>query len=143
MCAMPPWSRSTRTRAISGSWWAAPTTLTPRIDGAVNVPLMPRQPGSAIKPITYAAAFGRGYTPATMLLDVRTAFVTREGDAYVPINYDRAITGPVLLRQALASSLNMIAVKVLDHIGVADAGLPGAETGHHHACRIRSGSGWR
>ncbi len=90
------------------------------IDGAVNVTVMPRQPGSAIKPITYAAAFARDYTPATMLLDVRTAFRTQEGDAYVPVNYDRTYHGPVLLRQALGSSLNMVAVKVLQHIGVAD-----------------------
>jgi 1A family penicillin-binding protein len=107
----------------TGDIWAmlgSPDYFNAAIDGAVNVTLMPRQPGSAIKPITYAAAFGRDYTPATMLLDVRTAFRTREGDAYVPINYDRTYHGPVLLRQALGSSLNMIAVKVLEHIGVAD-----------------------
>ncbi|MBC7260567.1 MAG: penicillin-binding protein, partial [Chloroflexi bacterium] len=92
----------------------------PTIDGAVNVALMPRQPGSAIKPLTYAAAFARDYTPATMLLDVRSTFITREGDAYVPVNYDRRYHGPVLLREALGSSLNVIAVKVLDHIGVPE-----------------------
>nr|MBC7244824.1 penicillin-binding protein 1C [Chloroflexota bacterium] len=92
----------------------------PSIDGAVNVALMPRQPGSAIKPLTYAAAFARDYTPATMLLDVRSTFITREGDAYVPVNYDRRYHGPVLLREALGSSLNVIAVKVLEHIGVPE-----------------------
>jgi 1A family penicillin-binding protein len=109
--------------AHTGDIWVmlgSPDYFDATIDGAVNVTLMPRQPGSAIKPITYAAAFGRDYTPATMLLDVRTAFRTREGDVYVPINYDRTYHGPVLLRQALGSSLNMIAVKVLEHIGVAD-----------------------
>jgi 1A family penicillin-binding protein len=107
----------------TGDIWVmlgSPDYFEATIDGAVNVTLMPRQPGSAIKPITYAAAFGRDYTPATMLLDVRTAFRTREGDVYVPINYDRIYHGPVLLRQALGSSLNTVAVKVLEHIGVAD-----------------------
>jgi 1A family penicillin-binding protein len=88
------------------------------IDGAVNVSLMPRQPGSAIKPLTYAAAFGQDYTPATMLLDVPTAFTTRQGDSYVPVNYDHTYHGPVLLREALGSSLNVIAVQVLQHIGI-------------------------
>jgi 1A family penicillin-binding protein len=107
----------------TGDIWVmlgSPDYFEATIDGAVNVTLMPRQPGSAIKPITYAAAFGRDYTPATMLLDVRTAFRTREGDVYVPINYDRIYHGPVLLRQALGSSLNTVAVKVLEHIGVAE-----------------------
>jgi len=90
------------------------------IDGAVNVCLMPRQPGSAIKPLTYAAAFGAGYTPATMVLDVPTTFTTREGHPYVPINYDLAFHGPVLLREALGSSLNVVAVKVLERIGVRE-----------------------
>jgi membrane carboxypeptidase/penicillin-binding protein len=81
---------------------------------------MPRQPGSAIKPLTYAAAFQADYTPATMLLDVRTTFFTREGDAYVPVNYDQRFHGPVLLREALGSSLNVVAVKVLQHIGIED-----------------------
>ncbi len=98
----------------------SPDYFSAAIDGAVNVGLMPRQPGSAIKPLTYAAAFGREYTPATMLLDVRTTFLTREGETYAPVNYDRQFHGPVLLRQALGSSLNVIAVKVLQHIGVEE-----------------------
>jgi membrane carboxypeptidase/penicillin-binding protein PbpC len=51
-------------------------------------------------------------------VDVRTVFVTREGEPYVPCNYDRLWHGPVLLRQALASSYNLIAVKVLDYVGI-------------------------
>jgi 1A family penicillin-binding protein len=98
----------------------SPDYFSAAIDGAVNVTLMPRQPGSAIKPLTYAAAFGHDYTPATMLLDVRTTFLTREGETYAPVNYDRQFHGPVLLRQALGSSLNVIAVKVLQHIGVEE-----------------------
>ena len=53
-----------------------------------------------------------------MMLDVRTSFVTREGTPYVPLNYDLQFRGPVRLREALASSYNLIAVKVLDTIGV-------------------------
>ena len=98
----------------------SPDYFSARIDGAVNGTTALRQPGSAIKPLTYAAAFERGdLTPATMMLDVRTAFVTREGTPYVPLNYDLRFRGPVRLREALASSYNLIAVKVLDTIGVA------------------------
>lgn len=97
----------------------SPDYFSARIDGAVNGTTALRQPGSAIKPLTYAAAFERGdLTPATMMLDVRTAFVTREGTPYVPLNYDLRFRGPVRLREALASSYNLVAVKVLDTIGV-------------------------
>jgi 1A family penicillin-binding protein len=88
------------------------------IDGAVNVALAERQPGSAIKPVTYATAFGRDYTPATVLSDVPTTFTTKEGEPYQPQNYDTTWHGPISLRQALATSSNMIAVKVLDHVGL-------------------------
>ena len=96
----------------------SPNYFDPQIDGAVNCALTPRQPGSSIKPITYAAAFARGYTPATMILDVRTAFLTKEGEPYVPLNYDLTFHGPVLVREALASSYNLPAVKVLDYVGL-------------------------
>jgi 1A family penicillin-binding protein len=96
----------------------SPDYFDPEIDGAVNCALTPRQPGSSIKPITYAAAFAQGYTPATMILDVRTAFLTKEGEPYVPLNYDLTFHGPVLARQALASSYNLPAVKVLDDVGL-------------------------
>jgi 1A family penicillin-binding protein len=97
----------------------SPDYFSAEIDGAVNGATALRQPGSSIKPITYAAALGQGeLTPATMMLDVRTAFVTREGMPYVPLNYDLQFRGPVRLREALASSYNLVAVKVLDSIGV-------------------------
>ncbi|HHX43692.1 MAG TPA: penicillin-binding protein 1C [Chloroflexi bacterium] len=89
-----------------------------RSDGAVNAAMALRQPGSALKPFTYAAAFAQGLTPATMMTDVETAFVTREGEPYVPVNYDYRFHGPVLLRQALACSYNVVAVKVLEQIGI-------------------------
>jgi len=88
------------------------------ISGAVNAVLALRQPGSAIKPLTYAAAFGQGYAPATVMSDVRSSFLTREGTLYVPINYDYRYHGPVTLRRALACSYNVIAVKLLDEIGI-------------------------
>jgi 1A family penicillin-binding protein len=90
--------------------------------GAVNMAISPRQPGSAIKPIVYAAAFDptqpAPWSAGTMILDVHTSFVTHDNRAYSPENYDRQEHGPVLARQALASSLNIPAVITLDHIGL-------------------------
>ena len=92
--------------------------------GAINMAISPRQPGSTLKPLVYAAAFDSErpdpWTAATMLLDVRTSFVTHEGQAYVPANYDLKEHGPVLARDALASSLNIPAVLALQHIGMKD-----------------------
>ncbi|MCD6520803.1 MAG: transglycosylase domain-containing protein, partial [Anaerolineae bacterium] len=101
-------------RALVGS----PDYFDERIDGAVNAALAPRQPGSAIKPLTYAAAFERGYSPATVFADVRSLFLTREGRPYVPVNYDYQYHGHVSLRQALACSYNVVAVKLLDRLGL-------------------------
>ncbi len=90
--------------------------------GAINMALAPRQPGSALKPFIYASAFDptrpAPWTPATMILDTTAHFVTHEGDPYTPANYDGLEHGPVLVRTALASSLNIPAVKALDHIGL-------------------------
>jgi len=100
----------------------SPDYFDPAIDGAVNVVLMPRQPGSAVKPLTYAVAFDptqpHPYTPATLIADVRTVFLTKEGEPYVPVNYDLTYHGPVLARRALACSYNLPAVKVLHDVGV-------------------------
>lgn len=85
--------------------------------GAINMAITPRQPGSALKPFLYAAAFERGYTPSTALLDVPTTFQTAEAQ-YAPLNYDRAFHGVVPLRVALGSSLNVPAVRTLDAIGL-------------------------
>lgn len=87
------------------------------IDGQVNVTLRPRQPGSSFKPIVYAAGFARGYLPETQLWDVDTIFKTDTGN-YEPHNYDGKEHGPVSLRQALAGSLNIPAVKMLYLVGV-------------------------
>ncbi len=97
----------------------SPDYFSPQIDGAVNGTTVLRQPGSSIKPVTYAAAFADGgMTPATVVMDVRTAFTTREGTPYLPLNYDLVFHGPVRLREALASSYNVAAVRVLDTIGI-------------------------
>jgi 1A family penicillin-binding protein len=96
----------------------SPNYFDARSDGAVNAALALRQPGSALKPLTYAAAMERGLTPATVMADVRTAFATREGTPYVPLNYDQRFHGLVSLRQALACSYNVVAVRVLDQIGI-------------------------
>jgi 1A family penicillin-binding protein len=86
--------------------------------GQVNGALALRQPGSAIKPLTYAAALEQGWTPATTILDVPARFTTAEGRIYAPQNYDRAYHGPLLLREALATSSNIAAVRTLDALGI-------------------------
>ncbi len=91
------------------------------IDGQVNVALAQRQPGSSFKPYVYLTGLLKGLTPATMILDVRSAFLQADGTYYVPENYDRRYHGPVALRDALARSYNIPAVKVMDQVGVANA----------------------
>lgn len=99
------------------------------IDGNYNVTLANRQPGSSIKPIVYASAFSEGYTPETMVYDVRTQFSTAcepwdlssESPCYSPNNYNGQFKGPISLRNALAQSLNIPAVKVLYLTGLRDA----------------------
>jgi 1A family penicillin-binding protein len=88
------------------------------ISGQVNMALRPRQPGSAIKPLTYLAAFERGWTPATLIMDVPVEYPDGTGGIYRPRNYDGKFRGPVLLRAALANSLNIPAVKTLEFVGV-------------------------
>ena len=85
--------------------------------GQVNMALAPRQPGSALKPFLYATALTRGFTAASMLLDIPSAF-TSDAGLYEPLNYDRRFKGPVSLRSALASSLNVPAVRTLAALGV-------------------------
>lgn len=80
--------------------------------GQVNGAWAQRSAGSALKPFTYLLALERGATPATMVADVRTSFPSADG-FYRPENYNRRCYGPVRYRTALASSLNIPAVKVL------------------------------
>jgi penicillin-binding protein 1C len=90
----------------------------PSIDGEVNVTLAPRQPGSALKPIVYAAAMRRGWTPATILWDQPIEFPQPDGSVYAPRNYDDSWHGPQRMRMALANSLNIPAIKTIEYVGV-------------------------
>ncbi len=89
------------------------------IDGQVNMALAPRQPGSAFKPFTYATLLEQGQTPATLFYDVPIS-IPQFGDEepYEPGNYDLRFRGPVLMRFALANSLNIPAVKAQQLAGV-------------------------
>lgn len=80
-----------------------------------------RQPGSALKPITYAVALSKGYTAASLLMDVETKFLGGEGKPdYVPKNYDNKFRGPVQIRFALGNSINLPAVKMTALVGISD-----------------------
>ena len=97
----------------SGAWLDAAR------DGAINGPLTPRQPGSALKPFTYALALEDGYTPATVLADIPSHFPTADsGVLYSPRNYDGRFRGPMLVRRALAGSENVPAVSIASELGV-------------------------
>jgi penicillin-binding protein 1C len=86
------------------------------IDGQVNVALALRQPGSTLKPFTYAATMEQGWTPATIIWDTETAFPIQGAPDYVPANYDRRFHGPLRIRDALANSYNVPAVKALSYV---------------------------
>jgi membrane peptidoglycan carboxypeptidase len=89
------------------------------IDGEVNVVTRLRQPGSSIKPLVYATALQKGFTPASVLMDVVTEFPGKdENTPYIPKNYDGKEHGLLHLREALASSINIPAVKLLALVGV-------------------------
>lgn len=88
--------------------------------GKFNATFGLRQPGSAIKPITYALAFEKGYTPSTILMDVKTIFPDQGGKEYIPENYDGKFKGPIQLRFALGNSINIPAVKLLAMVGIKD-----------------------
>lgn len=92
----------------------------PNYDGKVNVTLSLRQPGSAIKPVTYVTAFKKGYTPSTLLTDVRTVFPGGDKPEYIPVNYDGKYHGPLQVRYALGNSINLAAVKMLAMVGLKD-----------------------
>src|SRR3989344_6227295 len=87
-------------------------------DGAVNATAAPRQPGSSIKPINYALAFSRGFTPASTIDDSPITYHVPGSPPYSPVNYDSRYHGRVTLRTALGSSYNVPAVKLLSANGV-------------------------
>ncbi|NNJ08717.1 glycosyl transferase [Chloroflexales bacterium ZM16-3] len=88
------------------------------LDGQVNVATRERQPGSALKPFTYLSAMEQGITPDTVIWDVPTEFPLSGGQWYAPLNYNARFNGPVRMRNALANSLNMPAVKALKMGGI-------------------------
>lgn len=79
-----------------------------------------RQPGSTLKPIEYAVAFEKGYSPSTIIMDVKTSFGKQGDDEYIPENYDEKYRGPVQIRFALGNSFNVPAVKMLAMVGLRD-----------------------
>lgn len=88
-------------------------------DGNFNAAIAFRQPGSSLKPITYATAFTRGYTASSILMDVQTNFKTTDSEKdYIPVNYDGKYRGPMQVRFALANSINVPAVKMLAMVGL-------------------------
>jgi len=86
--------------------------------GAVNGALSRRQPGSALKPFTYALAFERGDTPASVVADVETRYGEADGDLFSPRNYSGDYSGPVLMGEALGRSLNVPAIRVARRVGL-------------------------
>jgi penicillin-binding protein 1C len=103
------------------------------IDGNFNVAIAHRQPGSSFKPFVYATAFGKGYTPETILFDVKTEFQTtctadgkplygtKAKDCYQPKNFDDKYLGPMTIKDALAQSRNIPAIKALYLAGIPDS----------------------
>lgn len=101
------------------------------IDGNFNVATAYRQPGSSFKPFVYATAFNKGYTDLTTVFDLKTEFstncsptskpLTAGAKCYSPQNYDNKFLGPITLRNALAQSRNVPAVKILYLAGIDDS----------------------
>ncbi|MDD2483204.1 MAG: PBP1A family penicillin-binding protein [Candidatus Shapirobacteria bacterium] len=91
-----------------------------KTDGAFNVTTQAlRQPGSAIKPVTYLAGLKKGMTAATMIMDTPVTFAGVGGQKdYSPKNYNGKFNGPMSLRDALGNSINITAVKTLANVGV-------------------------
>jgi penicillin-binding protein 1C len=87
--------------------------------GTIDGVTTPRQPGSALKPFTYALAFEKGWGPSSVLADLPSHFPTADpGVVYTPRNYDGRYRGPLLARRALAGSENVPAVVLASEIGV-------------------------
>ena len=77
-----------------------------------------RQPGSSFKPFVYAAAFERGFNPASIVLDAPVVFKDRRGHMWRPQNDSGNFAGPMRVREALVQSRNLVSVRLLDAIGV-------------------------
>jgi 1A family penicillin-binding protein len=114
--------------------------------GKVNIATSLRQPGSTVKVITYAAALAKGVTAATILEDTPTSFPSVNAPPYIPVNYDGRYYGRVPVRFALANSLNLPAVKLLNQIGVdtmvnlgRDMGIENWETSKDYGLAVTLG----
>ena len=102
-----------------------------KIDGSFNIATAGRQPGSSFKPIVYARAFEKGFEPETVVFDIPTQFGTGSNcpalsfadtpNCYSPSDYDNKWLGPISLRNSLAQSRNVPAVKMLWMVGINDA----------------------
>ena len=88
-------------------------------DGSVNGAIALRQPGSALKPFLYAYLFDKGESPASVIGDIKT-YINSPGGDYIPENFDRKYRGPVTIRDALANSLNIPAVRWMAKYSLKD-----------------------
>ena len=88
-------------------------------DGSVNGAIALRQPGSTLKPFLYAYLFDKGESPASVTGDIKT-YINSPGGDYIPENFDRKYRGPVTIRDALANSLNIPAVRWLSKYSLKD-----------------------
>ena len=77
-----------------------------------------RQPGSSFKPFVFAAAFERGYSPASIVVDAPVVFRDRAGNVWRPQNHEEDFAGPMRLREAMVQSRNLVSVRLLDAVGV-------------------------
>jgi penicillin-binding protein 1A len=85
-----------------------------------------RQPGSSFKPFIYATAFAKGFTQADLILDAPVVFKTEQGRTWKPENFSSKFEGLTCLRSALTHSRNIVAVKLLDKVGIENV----VETAH-------------
>ncbi len=90
-------------------------------EGAIDMIQALRQPGSALKPLIYLGAFLKGWGTGTIIYDIPSRFQTAQNTPYTPLNYDLDYHGPVTVREALANSYNIPAVKTLDFLGLTEA----------------------
>ena len=122
LTAMVPWSGEILAMVGSANFDNA------LIEGQNNIMTSDQQPGSAIKPIVYAAAFENGWNPATVIMDTTYVRETPNGvdefgnpsPYYIPNNYTGQFYGAVPARIALSNSLNIPALKAVEHVGVAN-----------------------
>lgn len=130
------------------------------IDGNFNVAIASRQPGSSFKPFVYATAFNEGFTPDTVLFDLPTEFQATcdalgkaipphdQKNCYMPNDYDGKYRGPMSLRDALAQSINIPAVKLLYLTGISaslktaqDMGISTLGDGNQYGLTLVIGGG--